>query len=154
MTSMLRVLFAIPAFLMCGWFAAVAADPAASIVIQAAHVLVARGDDVKVQLSLINNSSGPIYVSHGMGVSFAVGSGFSVVGPNGKPATLRPDDSGPTSSMEEILQPGDELHGTFVVSTIFDMSRSGTYSIQYYHIVSVNDARQKIFSNTINVTVK
>ena len=151
---MLKTVLTIAALLMYGGSVSKAAELPVSMTINSTQSSVTHGDDIRVNLILTNNSPEQINFFHRRGSSIAEREGFVVIGPNGKPAAEWDDGPRISGPAFEILQPGDEVHGSIILTKVYDMTQPGTYAIQFHHVVGFAEGGQDVSSNTVYVTVK
>jgi hypothetical protein len=109
------------------------------LVLDSPHSAVKRGEDLTVRVTLENTSPRPIAVSESVGeiqsqYLFEVWDSQGNVPPETERARKL---KGPVTSSDVIhtLQPGGKLQNEIVLTQLYDISRSGKYTIQVSRVI-------------------
>src|SRR5271168_4379832 len=107
------------------------AEPPVSVTLHTASSTVKSGDEIRVELSMTNNSASPVYFVHRPRSGFTENANnFNITVPGGGPAIRITEDDDAGSWVTDPLEPGEEIREIDYLGHLFNMTAPGIYIIQ------------------------
>jgi hypothetical protein len=148
-----KILIVIAAFCPLWVGSAESAGAPASIAIHATTSSVAPGEDIRLEVTMTNNSTAPLAFFHQPGPNFLDFANFLIAGPSGATLMPLPTVYGARSARGDALAPGDQTQQAVALNSMFDMTTPGAYTVQVVYHFGRNNPDIKVLSNVVAITV-